>query len=332
MRARMMFFLLMLSGVSFLLASCRSSAAARISDDAIRKKLDAIAAAIDRDIQAALDSNRAFAEEATEIFNQPWPNRRIDSRVYTKDRYGILSDHGRMMDSNVYVDRNTHIDAHTRGFILVTEQLEGPWKKIRADNPNIGWQFITETKYDSMRIFPWAETTYSYGPDVDWKQYNFYRCAIPSNNPDRKQCAGSIGMDMLGLGLITSISTPIYRGDQFAGIASTDLLVTKSLRKYLREDLLEPDNYLMLIHNDSRVILRDERESGERRWDEMFSYNALSNYAKNNEGVHALLEQVRANESGAVDISVPEPKRVFFKKLKTVGWIPMIVATRHDER
>ena len=309
-----------------LMVSCKGKPAAKADEELIRERLSQIAGQMERDVERVLEVNKMAAEAAAELFQKPWKDSKIDRKIYFRDRHGILSDHKRTRKTNVYVDRPTPENAYIRGFIAATEKMEPAWEKAYAKVPNLGWQYLTETKYDSMRIFPWVETTRSYGPDIDWKKYGFYECAMTKNNPARKQCWGNIGHDMLGLGVISSISTPIYRGNEFVAIMSTDFLITRTFRKYMQEVLPGKNSYIVLINSDSLVLFREEKDGGERGWDEMYECNALSDCAKKNGTVDKLLKRIAKNDVGNVLLDVGFKKKAYFQKLSKTDWVLLLVA------
>lgn len=305
---------------------CSSKKTAHPTPEEYFKKLDEIGSKMEEQIALHLDANKRFADLATELFNKPWPSTPLDPKIYTRDRFGILSDHGRHGKINVYVDKTTPIDAHTRGFVNISQQFINLWEDNYKLIPDIGWQFLTETKFNSMSIFPWVETTRSFGPEVDWPTYGFYSCASPKSNPERKTCWGRIGNDMLGLGLISSVSTPIYRGDEFVGIATTDFLITKSFQKYLNERLPQKNDYLILVNDDSEIILRDDRDEGERSWDTMFKHRFLNEFSSSNKSIGDLIDSFHNSPKGFIRIDVGTEKTAFFKKLDRAHWILMIIA------
>lgn len=317
--------LLMIAFAGTLVNGCKTKAKNDSSDAAMYESLGALAHKMEGDVERVVKANTRATNRAVELLSDMKDARSFNKTVYFRDRHGILSDHKRSRKTNVYVDRDTPDNAYTASFIAISEDMEPLWENNYKEIPDLGWQYLMETKYNSLRIYPWVETTRSFGPDIDWTKYGFYNCAMPSNNPSRKRCWGNIGYDMLGQGVISSISNPIYIGDEFVAIISTDFLVTRTFRKYLQEKLPGKNSYIALINSDSLVLFREEKDRGERGWDEMHECNVLSDCAKDNPSIGRLLESITNHPKGNADVMVGRKKRVYFQKLAEPDWILIMV-------
>ena len=115
--------------------------------------------------------------------------------------------------------------------------------------------------------------------------------------------------------------------DKFVAISSIDFLITQTFKNYLYKTYPGQNSYIMLINRKTyQIILRNDKNHGDRGWDVMFDYNYLNKLAEEQPDKVELLNKLAADQQGKIEIMIPNRKVVYFQKLKNVDWVAAIVA------
>lgn len=303
-------------------------------DKQIFTSLEQVVSEMDKKVEGAVEASHSAAAKAEAVFKlkKGYDTAKIDKNIYYKDKIGILSDHGHKMESNIYVGRDTPLDNYAIWYIRASEDMIPVWRENAKKYPYLGWQYLTDTKYTSNRFFPWSETTMSMGADVKWQEFGFYKCVTPENDPQRELRWGRIGSDILGLGLLSSISIPLYVAGDFAAVSSIDFLITQTFGDYLYKEYPGRNSYFMLIdRKTSQVILRNDKNKGERGWDLMFNYIHLNKCEEGHSEDSSVLAKLWTDDSGKIDVTIPDKKVIYFQKLKNVDWVAVIVTETYAD-
>lgn len=316
--------------------ACGGKPAEKKESKKIFDELSRIALDMDGRISGVLAAAGFAAIKAEKIFNDEYfgkTNFKFDPKIYYRNDIGLLSDHDHKTDSNVYVDHKTQLDDYTKWFIAKTEDMIPVWKENFENYPYLGWQYILETKYTSLRVFPWVETTKSFGRDIYWPKFEFYKMVTPAKNPDRQIVFRTLGTDVLGLGLLAAASAPIYRGNEFVGVSAIDFPITRTFKDHLYEDLPGRDSYLALIDGEfSQVILRKDIKEGERGWDKTFNYTFLSKYSKDDAAYEQIYKRIMSDNNGVV--KYPQDKNgercIYYRHLKNANWVLTITSDCYE--
>ena len=297
-------------------------------DKKISLLLGQIVNEMDLQVNGGIEASRTAAAKAEDVFRlkKGYGTARVDKDIYYKDGLGILSEHGHKTKSNVYVGRDIHLDNYAKWYIQASEELIPIWEENIKQYPYLGWQYLIDTKYTINRFYPWSETTMSMGTNVKWREFGFYQSVIPENDPQRNLNWGRIGSDILGLGLLSSISIPIYVDNEFVAISSIDFLITQTFKNYLYKDYPGQNSYFMLIdRKTSQVILRNEKNYGDRGWDIMFNYNYLDKLVDEQPERLSLLKTLTSSQEGQIEVMVPYKKSIYYKQLASADWVAVIV-------
>jgi hypothetical protein len=322
-------FLVFIVACSLLNVSCKAeSQRKKEMKDNIFSELEVVAKGIDEKIEGAIKATYSAATRAEEIFKTQKISSapKVDRNIYYRDHLGILSDHGHKMATNVYADRTTQLDDYTNWFIKATEKMTPVWEENFKKYPYLGWQYLLETKYTSLRIFPWLDTTTSFGPGVKFRKLGFYQCVTPENNPGHELKSSRMGVDILGLGLLFSPSIPIYVDDTLVAVSALDFLVTKTFESYLYRNYSGKNSYIMLVDGRTfQIILRNNQNKDERGWDLLFNYTYIDKFAEEHPELKKALDQFSSDKKGVIEVSMPNKKLIYFQKLNNIDWIVAIV-------
>ena len=95
-------------------------------------------------------------------------------------------------------------------------------------------------------------------PDFDPTQQQFFTIADPANNPERLPQWTSPYQDPAGTGLIVTLSTPVYNGDQFLGVMGADIKLSLIAESIANIDLGETGIPLLLDSNGTVLVMTDD--------------------------------------------------------------------------
>lgn len=100
--------------------------------------------------------------------------------------------------------------------------------------PFLRWSYYFSGREDMVTSYPFQPsrsvvegTGFSDMPSVmsSWFGYDIFLDAKPARNPERQSYWTPVYLDAWGAGWMVSHGAPVYRGDHFAGIVGTDILV-----------------------------------------------------------------------------------------------------------
>lgn len=103
------------------------------------------------------------------------------------------------------------------------------------------------------RYYPVSNLQDIVPPDFDVPNENFYTIVAATRNPERKTVWTDIYSDELGKGLLTTVSSPIYQGDQFRGFIGIDITLNEFL-KQLDTIKPTPSSYAFVLDQQGDVI------------------------------------------------------------------------------
>ena len=87
---------------------------------------------------------------------------------------------------------------------------------------------------------------------------SFFDKATPENNPDRKAILTSEYEELIGLGLVSTVSSPVYTSQgKFVGVVAFDISLTALMGEIEATSPLE-DGYAFLINESGRIIALPE--------------------------------------------------------------------------
>lgn len=97
--------------------------------------------------------------------------------------------------------------------------------------PDIAWVYYT-SRNGFFNLYPWVsskEFPYLYS----LKTLPFYQVALPEHNPTHSAVWTPLYVDAAGKGVMVTLSSPIYRGEEFQGVVSLDV-TTETFGKILK--------------------------------------------------------------------------------------------------
>lgn len=119
--------------------------------------------------------------------------------------------------------------------------------------PNAQWVYFVSVDRFYI-VYPWVPSSQLHYTDASLKE-PFLDLGTPENNPDRSLFWTPIYLDEAGMGLMVTLSAPIYNGDTFKGTVSLDLTL-RELNQILKKMVLLPnDKTFVLLINDQQEIL-----------------------------------------------------------------------------
>jgi signal transduction histidine kinase/DNA-binding NarL/FixJ family response regulator len=132
--------------------------------------------------------------------------------------------------------------------------LNAVFRSAQHNIPNLTWVYYT-SKQDFISLYPWVPSKdFLFADDIH--QLDFYRLALPANNPERKLFWTEAYADKGGKGLMVTISAPVYEQDQFLGTVSLD--ITLEVLNHLMQNaeiLSNRQSNLFVINNQYNQLL-----------------------------------------------------------------------------
>lgn len=154
------------------------------------------------------------------------------------------------------------------------------------------WFYYTSS--DFMYLAPYLSPDEFFFHKDLLTEKEFYRNALPLNNPERKGFWTSVYLDAAGLGLMITYSQPVYDGDQFKGAISMDVTVDQFNSMVRRPD---PSLGTYILFNRLGQVIADPSAVG----------SADSSVTKVEEIIpNPLLESIREVQDA--------PKKKFFRR------------------
>lgn len=99
--------------------------------------------------------------------------------------------------------------------------LNSKFQALFNNLPNVAWVYYT-SKHNFLNNAPWFTSEEVRIRPTTIRQ-DFYVLGLPENNPTRERFWTNPYIDENGLGLMVTLATPIYEGDEFFGTVSLDL-------------------------------------------------------------------------------------------------------------
>lgn len=128
------------------------------------------------------------------------------------------------------------------------------FKEMCKINPNIAWLYYT-SENNFINMYPWTSSVeFKFGKEI--KKLEFYQIVLPENNPLRQAEWTPVYLDAAGKGLMVTLSSPIYNGDEFMGALSADFTTSKL------EKMLAKDYTSFLIDQTDTIISTNKKIQG----------------------------------------------------------------------
>lgn len=155
---------------------------------------------------------------ATSQCQLPGPEPRF--AVHANGAYYKVEDNG---GAALYYTNAARLGPAERHKARCSEALDSLLKSLVSQYPLISQAYFNS--WDGMvRLYPFIDDSPSvFGPDLRIQDFNFYRDADASHNPERKPVWTGAYLDPAGQGWILSAIVPIYRGDFLEGVSGLDI-------------------------------------------------------------------------------------------------------------
>lgn len=204
-------------------------------------------------------------------------------------------------------------------------QLNSYFQKVYELIPDIAWLYYT-SDHNFISMFPWISyKEFSFSEEI--KQANFFACAGPESNPDRKSVWTPVYRDYAGKGLMVTYSCPLYYEDEFLGIISLDYtnsylseVINSEYESYLTDQtgtLIATGNSIMFA--EENIHISDTMKFSEQDWAEI---NNLENDTIKLIGSYYVYKTDFANAPWTMYFRIPIWK-VIVRTLKFTG--PVII-------
>lgn len=186
--------------------------------------------------------------------NQSQMKPKYKFTIYSGENGKSFSDHYYHGKSNFFISYRKPINSYVKNFIQLSENFESIFENNKALFPHLGWQYVVEYQSGAMRFYPWFDPDNIMGRDIDWSKMEFYRMTKENKIKDKMLCTKP-GMDIGGLGYITTCTIPIIIKNKEYGLYGVDISVSDyflEVQEYLGNNV---ESFTFIVQKDKNEIL-----------------------------------------------------------------------------
>ena len=248
---------------------------------------------------------------------------------YYKDREGILRrklyrDQDPAACTTIFFPADINLDEKNIRIINATEKLDPIFVSAQERSGIIQWTYIS-TEQGLLRLLPYIDLD-MYEKDHQQKGDPFYVIANVENDPQRETVWTTPYADFLGTGWMVSCSHPIYLGDEFLGVASSDVSLPTLQNEFLTDFRIADSGIAYLLGDSGEIIYHpdyvdDNRDSEEYIQGQMLLMNILDDPSLTN-GERGAIQTMLSEKSGIVRFRGAEGgSLIAFAPIDNLPWI-----------
>ncbi|MBW4553078.1 MAG: hypothetical protein KME35_18495 [Aphanocapsa sp. GSE-SYN-MK-11-07L] len=129
----------------------------------------------------------------------------------TSEMVGNLTGQGELSDRSADFQRELNMALN----------LNSSFQATKRTVPNIAWVYYT-SKQGFINLYPWQPSRIARFADQMYQQ-EYFRLALPRNNPLRQRFWTQAYIDTSGKGLMVTVAAPVYLKDEFRGTVALDV-------------------------------------------------------------------------------------------------------------
>lgn len=203
-----------------------------------------------KDVQSALD--KIVLDTEIILSNESCNDSR--QSPYFKKNGGAYADYYHIGETQFYLRKGVTINKDIKDIECRTGRLTQMFENNKKRFPSLGWQYVVDYKYRTMRAYPWFDSETILGHDTDWTSYGFFSKSrdLP---PNLISCKNS-GYDIAGIGLIITCFSKIEstNGNEW-GIAGVDLPVDNYFEDTLSCISSASSDVIKMVTDKNRQVL-----------------------------------------------------------------------------
>ncbi len=154
--------------------------------------------------------------------------------------------------SSVFIPINTEITETLMGEINTSAYLDFMAPGMLEKNPEV-LSVYNITPKGITRYYPNINLAFVLPPDFDATSRPYYQITSPASNPDRDTKWAVPYIDATGGGLVVTVASPIYFGDNFNGIIAADIQLSK-VAEQVAAVKIGSTGFAMILDTDGHII------------------------------------------------------------------------------
>lgn len=215
--------------------------------------------------------------------------------------------------------------------ISATQRLEPVFRSIQQNADYLGWAYVA-LEDGFLRIYPYSDTSV-FEADHQQKNDYYYRSANPGNNPERKVVWTNPYADYLGTGWMITCSSPMYRGEEFLGVACIDVNLETLQKKFLTDFRLSETGFAFVLDRSGNVIYHPDYLSKQNKEGDLLRNNLLESTQASENYKDAIARMLAEPGIGTIPYftnQLDNKKMITFAPIEGQDWV-LAVEVDYDE-
>lgn len=220
--------------------------------------------------------------------------RNEDGVLFRKPLLGAES----KKNSSIFFPANVELTESRIKNINATERLEPIFRAMDRRIGFGGWLYVA-LEDGLLRVFPYSGVE-MYDPHHQQKGDPFYVVANKENNPGKDTVWTKPYVDYLGTGWMITCSSPLYRGDEFLGVACVDVSLETLKDIFLADFHLSNSGFAYLLDRTGEIIYHPKFLPQGNKQGQMFLTNIITDVEISDSYIRALSKMLSSDEEGIV--------------------------------
>lgn len=171
----------------------------------------------------------------------------------TRNSNGVLFDPNPQRRTDVWVPSFvTNVEEPLARGLRDSAALDTLFPAILAEHPEFTAIYYIDAQ-GTMRYAPVRGVQDLLPPDLNFREQETFTLTGPTGNPDHKPYWMTPYPDDANQGLLVTVNVPVYQGDEFRGIISIDVSLTR-LIEHLNSIKPTPGGYAFLVDRDKKLV------------------------------------------------------------------------------
>ncbi|MBI1295413.1 GAF domain-containing protein [bacterium] len=245
--------------------------------------------------------------------------------------------------TDVWIDPSVTLTAGIEENLRRSHVLDELFPALMAQSADVIAIYFMDPN-GATRYYPRVDVANIIDHELIVTEHDFFRLATPTENPERKSVWTRPYMDYIGKGPIVTAATPVYVGDEFIGVISVDVSLTRLIER-LNQLTPTPRSYALIVDSEGRLVaappaalddllsketvrLIAQLSGGERETAHVIEFTmGLPLRQVGNEAFQQTLANMRSGASGLSQFELAD-RDVFlsYVPLPEIGWSLAVVA------
>lgn len=154
--------------------------------------------------------------------------------------------------SSVFIPSNVPLDESIKADLNTSAYLDFTVPNHLEQDPSILAMYAIDTR-GVVRYYPNIELASLLPPDFNATERSYFKITAPLFNPKRLTRWAIPYVDATGGGLVVTVASPVYRGDEFEGIIAADIQL-KAITEQISAITVGQSGYAFMVDDAGRLI------------------------------------------------------------------------------